>query len=214
MLNGEPMELSASSRLQHGGGGVGAPLAAALVRYRQALIVLVLLLSVGAFAVSGALLLRAIRENSTIRLLAGGTDLPVSLQHNSSKAIAARAYFLLHHDRKDEAQALLDAGAREIGAPERALMLFNHANAHVRDAIASIEKGKLDAAIPLVMLAKEQYRQSLRIERGAWDAKYNYDVALRLVRDFPGYESEDDEDPPDSAKRLWTDLPGVPQGAP
>ena len=63
-------------------------------------------------------------------------------------------------------------------------------------------------------LAKDDYRLALRLDPTAWDIKFNFDVAMRIVRDFPGYEQEGEDVPPDAPKRLWTDLPGVPKGLP
>lgn len=183
-------------------------------RHRQALFIVCLAASLATALVSGALLVRTMSENDIIRSLARGEDRAVSAERHGGNVIAAKALFLLARDRMDEAQALLDAASPSLDGPTRAGMLFNHANAHVRDAIGKIEKGELDAAIPLVMLAKEQYRQALRLEPGAWDVKYNFDVAMRLVRDFPGHEKETDEPAADAPKRLWTDLPGVPRGEP
>lgn len=183
-------------------------------RLRERVIVTGLVSALTASLVLGALLARALGENEIIRALVRGEEAPVSVERHGGNVIAAKALFFLVRDRKDEAQALLDAAAPGLDDSTRARMLFNHANAHVRDAIGKIEKGALDAAIPLVMLAKEQYRQSLRLEPGAWDVKYNFDVAMRLVRDFPGYEKETEEPPADAPKRLLTDLPGTPRGEP
>ncbi len=37
---------------------------------------------------------------------------------------------------------------------------------------------------------------------------------MRLVRDFPQLDVEGEEIPPEAAKKLWTDLPGLPRGLP
>ena len=66
----------------------------------------------------------------------------------------------------------------------------------------------------LTQLAKDEYRLALRLDPSNWDIKHNLDVAMRLVRDFPGYEGEAEEVPEDAPKNLWTDLPGVPRGLP
>jgi mxaK protein len=80
--------------------------------------------------------------------------------------------------------------------------------------MSAIEGGALDKAIPLTKLAKDDYRRALSLDPDFWDAKFNFDVAMRLVRDLPGYEQEGEEAPPDAKTRLWTDLPGVPRGLP
>jgi mxaK protein len=93
-------------------------------------------------------------------------------------------------------------------------MLSNMANARMRAAVAAIEKGNLDKAIPLVALAKSEYRSALRLDPVHWDAKYNFDVAMRLVRDLPQAVGEDEQKPLETPEKLWTDLPGVPKGLP
>jgi mxaK protein len=128
--------------------------------------------------------------------------------------MVARAAFLLARDRRDEAQALLDASSSIKDTNLRARLIYNHANALIRDAIAAVERADHDKAIPLTRLAKDEYRLALRLDPEAWDTKYNYDVAMRIVRDFPGYDQEGEDLPPDAPKRLWTDLPGVPKGLP
>ena len=66
----------------------------------------------------------------------------------------------------------------------------------------------------MVMLAKAEYRNALRIDPQNWNAKYNLDVAMRLVRDLPQAVGEDEEKPLETPEKLWTDLPGVPKGLP
>lgn len=155
------------------------------------------------------------RDNAVIAALKAGEDIAVDARAASDEVILARARFLLARDRREEAQALLDASASTISdSGLRARLLYNHANARVREAIAAIGRGDLDRAIPLTRLAKDEYRLALRLDPGAWDIKYNYDVAMRIVRDFPGSEQEGEDVPPDAPKRLWTDLPGVPKGLP
>lgn len=192
----------------------GKRMARALLAARTPLLMVLLVASLAAFAVSSWQLRQARRQNEIIRALVAGRDVAVDARTASDDALVARGLLLLQHDRMEEAQVLLRAVSARASAKVRARMLYNHANALVRLAIAAVEKGELDKPVALVALAKDQYRQALRIEPDAWDVKHNYDVALRLVRDFPGSEQEGEEPPPDGAKQLWTDLPGVPKGLP
>jgi mxaK protein len=128
--------------------------------------------------------------------------------------LLARVRFLLDRGRIDEAQAIADISAPRTMPAARAALLYNLANARLRLAVEAIEKGALDAAIAHVNLAKKAYRETLRLDPGAWDAKYNLDVAMRLVRDLPQGEETDEEEAPDQPVQLWTDLPGVPKGLP
>lgn len=154
------------------------------------------------------------RDNATIAALADGEDIPVDARTAAAEVVLARSAFLLARDRREDAQALLDAASGMADAKQRARLLYNHANARMRDAFAAVQRGDQDRAIPLTRLAKDEYRAALRLDSTAWDAKYNFDVAMRMVRDFPGYETEGEEVPPEAAKKLWTDLPGVPKGLP
>jgi mxaK protein len=160
------------------------------------------------FAVSGW------RDNRTIADLAAGRDLAVDARAQADVAFA-RANFLLARGRIDEAQALVPQ-VRDIGDPRRlADLQYNIANARLRAAVGLIEENKIDPAIPLVRLAKDGYRASLALVPDHWDARYNFDVAMRLVRDFPQLgQDQEEETPPEVPKQLWTDLPGLPKGLP
>lgn len=151
-------------------------------------------------------------QNADIAALQAGQD--VGARSASGEVLLARANFLIARDRFDDAQAVIDQAKPIADADVMARMLYNQANANVRRAFAAIEGGKADGAIPLTKLAKDAYREALRLDPMAWNAKHNYDVATRLMRDFPGYEQEGEEVPPEAEVKLWTDLPGVPQGAP
>ncbi len=191
-----------------------AAVAAAYRKSRTVLLVAGLVLSTGAVAALTWQTYQVSRDNRIIRALHDGEDVAIDLQNAAPEVMIARARFLLDRDRREEAQQLVDASARLDNPGLRAVLLYNHANARIRDAIAMIGRGEIDKAIPITRLAKDEYRLALRLDPGAWDVKYNYDVAMRVVRDFPGAEQEGEEVPPDAPKKLWTDLPGVPRGAP
>lgn len=191
-----------------------APAAAALRKVRTLALAAALIASVVALAVLSWRVGEVRRDNAVIAAIEAGDDVPVDLRTASGEVLLARSGFLLARDRHEEAQALLDASSGIAGPKLRARLLYNHANARIREAIAAVERGDRDKAIPLTRLAKDEYRLALRLDPGAWDIKHNYDVAMRIVRDFPGYETEGEEVPPDAPKRLWTDLPGVPKGLP
>lgn len=152
------------------------------------------------------------RQNQALKAIAAGEDVTVG-PADGGGLVVARAHFLDHRDRSDEAQVLIDEALPRLPPDLRAAVLFNHANALIERAIDRIERGDLDRAIPLVNLAKDGYRRALRLDPANFDLKHNYDVAMRLVRDFPpgGMEGEDETATP---KKLWTDLPGIPKGLP
>ena len=60
---------------------------------------------------------------------------------------------------------------------------YNSANLLMRQAMALKQSDNPGQAIALVELAKQTYRAVLRAEPGHWDARYNYERALRLQPD-------------------------------
>jgi mxaK protein len=194
---------------------LAAPLVDAVKKVRTAALATGLIAAVVALAVLGWRIYEIRRDNAIIAALAAGDDVPVDGRRASDEVLVARSHYLLKYDRWEEAQSLLDATASSMSDPRlRARLLYNHANARVREALDAVGRSDIDKAIPLTRLAKDEYRLALRLDPFAWDIKHNYDVAMRIVRDFPGAEQEDEDVPPDAPKRLWTDLPGVPKGLP
>jgi mxaK protein len=187
---------------------------AAVKKVRTVALVTALIASLIGLGASSWRLYEVRHDNATIAALRRGDDVPVEARGASGEVLVARSHFLLNRDRLEEAQSLVDSSAVISDPRLRARLLYNHANARVRTAIAAVERSDLDKAIPLTRLAKDEYRLALRLDPTAWDIKYNFDVAMRIVRDFPGYEQEGEDVPPDAPKRLWTDLPGVPKGLP
>jgi mxaK protein len=172
-----------------------------------------LALAAAGFAASMCSVVSAWRDNRTIAALVAGADLPVG-PGARSETLLARAHFLLQRGRIDEAQAFVPAVEARGDAQLLARLQYGLANARLRAAFSLLEQNRIDPAIPLVRLAKDGYRAALAIEPANWDARYNLDVAMRLVRDFPQIERSFDEPPTQAPKQLWTDLPGVPKGLP
>lgn len=68
---------------------------------------------------------------------------------------------------------------------------FNRGNVNLRKAL---EMTASDARlIPLVELAKQDYRSALLLEPEMWDARYNLEVALRIVSEDPDSDSDFDK---------------------
>jgi mxaK protein len=153
------------------------------------------------------------QDNRAISRLSAGEDLLVA-SGARPQVLLARAHFLLQHGRIDEAQALVPAVKAGGSMQLLATLHYDLANARLRAAYSLLEQNRVDPAIPLVRLAKDGYRAALAINPGDWDARYNLDLAMRLVRDFPQIERSFDDPPPQIPKQLWTDLPGVPKGLP
>ncbi len=180
--------------------------------WRQPIYVSIAALGLAGLAWSSWELLSRSKQNSVLNAVAAGTDVAVS-PSSYAGLVLGRARFLDRRDRFEEAQAFIDEALPRLPPVEQAAVLYNHANVFVERAIARIERGDLDGAIPLINLAKDGYRRALRLDPSNYDLKYNFDVAMRLVRDFPpgGPDGEDETATP---KKLWTDLPGVPKGLP
>ena len=183
---------------------------------RRLLLALSALLLVASLAtalfLAGHLLLDR-RDNSLIAALAAGHDLATSAG-DPPALIFARLHFLATRERLDEAQPLMNQLLGQADRRIASAALYDMANARLRKALEHLESGGIDPAVPLVRLAKDGYRRALTLDPGFWDAKYNLDVAMRLVRDFPQIDTEGEEIPPEAAKKLWTDLPGLPRGLP
>ncbi|HUD41535.1 MAG TPA: hypothetical protein VMR06_05985 [Dokdonella sp.] len=172
-----------------------------------------LALGLAAVAASAALLLLRLHDNRRIAALAEGRD--VEIGEDASPALTfARAHYLLVRDRLDDARAPTERLAHGSARRFAFAALYDKGNAHLRRALEIVDAHRYDDTIAQVNLAKEHYLRALRLDPGDWDAKYNLDVAMRLVRDFPDGEAEGDEEPPEQPDRLWTDLPGLPRGGP
>jgi mxaK protein len=73
---------------------------------------------------------------------------------------------------------------REVAQARPALAgaaLYDAANALLREADRVAANGAWVGARPLFELAKETYREALRLEPGRWDARYNLERALRMA---------------------------------
>ena len=73
-----------------------------------------------------------------------------------------------------------------LGAAAR----FNGANLLLRQALVLREGAQPAQALPLIELAKEQYRELLRRDPQHWDARYNLERAQRLLPDPQDAEFE------------------------
>jgi mxaK protein len=182
-------------------------------RWRSALLLAVLATS-GAGAVWGASeAYRARAVNAEIGALASGRDVEINATA-APELLAARIGFLARRDEFDKARALLEpleaSGRTTLGADAH----YDLANALLRRAFDLLERGQLEPAGPFVELARRGYRRALQLDPEFWDAKYNLDVASRLVRDNPRLEHSGGEELPADPKKIWTDIPGAPKGLP
>lgn len=154
----------------------------------------------------------AARDNAAIRSLASGKDVELR-EAADPRAVYARILYLALRDRTEEAQGLLPHLA-DSPAQMRAQASYSIGNARMRAGFDQIDRGAFDDAVPQVNLAKSAYRDALRANPNYMSAKVNLDLAMNLVRDLPRPEQAGNEDEDAQTHRLWTDLPGLPRGAP
>ena len=155
----------------------------------------------------------AIVDNDAIEALEQGRDIGVDA-NSRPETLLARVSFLTKRGDIDRARAMVEALDRRANADMRTRGHYLLANALLRKAFDQIEQSQLDAANPFVNLAKREYRRALQLAPDYWDAKYNLDVAARLVRDFPDFERKSGDELSADPKKLWTDVPGKPKGLP
>jgi mxaK protein len=165
-----------------------------------------------ALIAAGSLWSISAARNRTIAALSEGHDEAIS-SDATPELLFARAYFLLTHDRLDDAQAVASSLERSGSDRLRADLHYDMANARLKIAFDKIERGDFDAAGALVGLAREDYREAIKLDPDAWNARFNFDVASRLVREYPSFGFTADERR-QGPRPLWTELPNLPRGAP
>jgi mxaK protein len=175
---------------------------------------LVFLASASVMTMQIMTLYRAKSQNDWIRTLNAGHDVSVDKIINAAPEVRlARAMYYARQQRYDEALAtlslIMDKGDRQL----KTIVRYNLGNVYLQQAIKQLEAQNINAAQPLVALAKQAYRQALTLDSHFWDAKYNLDVAMRLLPEMDKVTMQDDEaqTPP---PQLWTTLSGFPRGLP
>lgn len=153
------------------------------------------------------------RSNRTIAALEAGTDAEVSLGA-PPPVLASRVAFLAKRGRLDEAEPLLSVLEAGDDRGDLARARYALANARMRESFGLLARGELDKAGPLVTLSRQDYRRALRERPDFWDAKFNLDVASRLIRDYADLNRTDGDELRAEPKKIWTDIPGQPRGGP
>lgn len=182
---------------------------------RQILPALLALICVAAFSLalwSGYRLWQLRAENGYIRAVAGGQSLPLPDQAGAY-AQQARVLNLARLGRPEEAEAMLP-GLVDLPAKLLADARYAIGNARLRAGYAQMDAGRSHEAVPHISLAKNAYREALKILPGDHDTRLNLALAMRLVRDLPRPLQSPSEDEDAAPRQLWTDLPGLPRGAP
>ena len=93
--------------------------------------------------------------------------------------------------RQEEGDAALEVLTGVLGEADlslQSLAYFNRGNINLREALKlSSSDGR---QIPLVELAKQDYRSALAQDSTMWNARYNLEVALRVVPEDPDSNDE------------------------
>jgi len=174
----------------------------------------VLTLSLAAFVYSAGTLYGIQRDNDLIRQLSSGKDVAVNNVIGGKPELRlARAFYFKRKHRYDEALStlslIMDKGDRNFQAKVR----YNLGNLYLEQAMQQALAMNINEAMSLAGLAKQAYRQSLALNSGDWDAKYNFEVAMRLLPEMDRVDMPDDETK-NQKSQLWTTVPGFPRGLP
>ncbi|HXW71170.1 MAG TPA: MxaK protein [Methylocella sp.] len=182
-------------------------------RIRSLTLVLALVGSALATAYSAYLWLNTQAANKTIQDLTAGHDIQVD-STDAPEVVLARITCLARRDDTDTPRLLIDALERRGETELAAKAHYNLANALLRKAFVALEKGDLEAAGPFVNLSRREYRHTLALRSDFWDAKFNFDVASRLLREYPELDRTSGDELLADPKKIWTDIPGLPKGLP
>lgn len=136
-----------------------------------------------------------------------------------AEVVFAHALALERRGRHDDA---LNAYAEaEVLGDERLrhAVRVNVANLYLRRGIAAAsDEGNAQRAMVLIQLAKAGYRRALRDDPDDWNARYNFELALRILPDLEvrnwrrsGSESEIEEHLKQE-KSAWAEMVGQPRG--
>jgi len=140
-------------------------------------------------------------------------------ESHAADALFANAVYWARHGDMQQSLALyaeaLSSGHQEI----RKASYFNSGNLYLARANHLLEERGLDAfdqITPLLALAKESYREAMRLDPAWYEAKYNYELALRLSPLFELKHSKREQDESDEVESVdgWSSIPGFPRGMP
>lgn len=155
------------------------------------------------------------RQNQWILELTSGHDIAIDNVVTAAPEVRlARSVFLRQKKRYSEAldtlSLIVSQGDREL----QSLSRYNLGNVYLAEAMTEIESGRINQALPLLALSKQAYRQALTLDSQFWDAKFNLELAMRLLPEFDRISNGQPDDNPSQPSQLWTTVPGFPRGLP
>jgi len=126
------------------------------------------------------------------------------VQDPSIHGLFAKAY--LHQQQGEFDRALVEyIKIESVTDPTiRSAVKFNMANLYLRKGAEAERQGAKDLSEPLIELAKQHYRELLRDDSQDWSAKYNLEMALRLLPDLEQKPPVEDIMPERSPRALGT----------
>lgn len=104
----------------------------------------------------------------------------------------ARAVALARNGKTDEALKAYKTLAQGGRADLRVAALYNVGNLHIREAERTVKEDPTQS-LPLIELAKQSYRDLLRVQPADWDARYNLERALQLAPELDDTPVDDEE---------------------
>jgi mxaK protein len=130
---------------------------------------------------------------------------PAAPDRGLPEARLAHALALGAAGRYEAALAALKALTQGGPGALREAALYDLGNLHLREALKHAA-GDTDAALPLIELAKQSYRDALRMAPADWDARYNLERALQLAPEIDE-AAPDDTEPAQNKERTITTAP-------
>lgn len=158
------------------------------------------------------MLFRAASHNHTIEKLLAGADITITADE-SPELVLARTYSLMRRNRADEALELFNQLQNKGDEEFQSRLRYNLGNLYLSQALDLVTQGGIGRAFTLASLAKDSYREALRLNSQDWDAKYNLEVAMRLVPDLSEADLSEFEEQ-EQGRGLWSTVPGFPRGLP
>jgi mxaK protein len=181
---------------------------------RHGIVWLVVMISGMAVLYECAELYRINQENDRIQELLSGNDIPIeTLSSSEPETRLARAVYFSKKHQYQDALATLSVILSQGDIGLQAKIRYNLGNVYLAQAIGQVDAAHIDEARTLVNFAKQAYRQALALDSRFWDAKYNLEVAMRLLPELDRINIED-ESTQQPKNPLWTTVPGFPRGLP
>ncbi len=173
-----------------------------VIHGRKLSVFMILLVLILALSFDGFHLLQELEFNGA---LAAGSVAQLNDRDDASRQFA-KAYELQQQRDFKAAVKAYAAIAADVNSQLQLDIKFNLANLYFREAKQLREAGDNDLAMPLIELAKQNYREILRRDNKHWSAKYNLELALVLAPETDPVDPMDEVNP-ERSPRAITKMP-------